>query len=93
MQAHAERFTLINLIRLVEQFAELTKGFDSQLAQRIAMEALLIRVSKRTVDLTVDSVIGEADGVGGRPGHGGYHAGGARAGGCAGGRAERPRRK
>jgi len=57
MQAHADRFTLTNLIRMVEQFAELTKGFDSQFAQRIALEALLIQISKRAVELNVDAVI------------------------------------
>ena len=57
IRAHANRFTLINLIRLVEQLAELTKGFDSQLAQRIALEAMLIRISKRTVEVSVDAVL------------------------------------
>ena len=57
MQAHADRFTLTNLIRLVEQFAELTKGFDSQLVQRTALEALLIRISKRAVEISVDTVL------------------------------------
>lgn len=57
MQAHAQKLSLTNLIRLVEQFAELTKGFDSQLAQRIALEALLIRISKRTVETSIDSLI------------------------------------
>ena len=57
IRAFADRFTLINLIRLVEQFAELTKGFDSQLAQRIALEAMLIRISKRTVELSVDTIL------------------------------------
>lgn len=57
MEAHAERFTLTQIIRLVEQFAELTRGFDSQLAQRIALEALLIRISKRTVEVSVDTVL------------------------------------
>ncbi len=57
MQEHAGRFTLTMLIRLVEQFAELTKGFDSQLAQRIALETLLIRISKRAVEFSVDTVI------------------------------------
>ena len=57
MRSQAGRFTLTNLIRLVEQFAELTKGFDSQLAQRIALEALLIRISKRTVETSIDSLI------------------------------------
>ena len=57
MRAHADRYTLTKLIRLVEQFAELTKGFDSQLAQRIALEALLIRISKQAVEMSVDTVI------------------------------------
>lgn len=57
MQAYAEKFTLTNLIRLVEQFAELTKGFDSQVAQRIAIEAMLIRISKRSVEMSVDAVV------------------------------------
>lgn len=50
-------FTLTNIIRLVEQFAELTKGFDSQLAQRTALEALLIRLSKVSVEMSVDAVL------------------------------------
>lgn len=53
----AERFTLTELIRLVEQFAALLHGFDSQLAQRTALEALLIRISRRSVDVSVDSVL------------------------------------
>ena len=57
MQAQAERFTLTGLIRMVEQFAELSKGFDSQLAQRIALEALLIRISRVSVEMSVDAVI------------------------------------
>ncbi|HNR36533.1 MAG TPA: DNA polymerase III subunit gamma/tau, partial [Candidatus Hydrogenedentes bacterium] len=57
MQTRAEQFTLTHLIRLVEQFAELTKGFDSQLAQRIALETLLIRLSKRAVEISVDTVL------------------------------------
>ena len=57
MQERAKRFTLMQLIRMVEQFAELTKGFDSQLAQRVALEALLIRISKRAVEISVDTVI------------------------------------
>ncbi len=57
LQTQAKRFTLTNLIRLVEQFAELSKGFDSQLAQRIALEALLIRISKVGVEMSVDVVL------------------------------------
>ncbi len=57
MQEHAGRFTMMELIRLVEQFAQLSSGFDSQLAQRIALEALLIRISKAGVEVSVDSVL------------------------------------
>ena len=57
MQRMAERFSLTNLIRLVEQFAELAKDFDSQLAQRIALESLLIRLSKVSVEVSVDAVL------------------------------------
>ena len=57
MQARSQRLTLTNTIRLVERFAELTKGFDSQVAQRIALESLLISVSKRSVEVSVDTVI------------------------------------
>lgn len=57
MRDWADQFTLTELIRLVEQFAELTNGYDSQLAQRTALEAMLIRVSKRTVEISVDSLL------------------------------------
>ncbi|MBI2435863.1 MAG: DNA polymerase III subunit gamma/tau, partial [Candidatus Hydrogenedentes bacterium] len=53
----ANRYTLTELIRLVEQFATLTNTFDSQLAQRIALEALLIRLSKVGVEMSVDTVL------------------------------------
>lgn len=56
-QQRAQRYTLTNLIRFVEQFATLTSGFDSQLAQRIALESLLIRISKVSVELSVDTVL------------------------------------
>ncbi len=57
MRAMAARFTLTGLIRHVEQFAELSKDFDSQLAQRIALESLLIRISKVSVEMSVDTVL------------------------------------
>jgi DNA polymerase-3 subunit gamma/tau len=57
MQRQAQRFTLTELIRLVEQFAQLAQGFDTQLAQRTALETLLIRISKRAVEVSVDSVL------------------------------------
>jgi len=57
MQQQAAKYSLAQLITLVEQFAGLTSGFDSQLAQRIALEALLIRTSKLGVGVTVDTVL------------------------------------
>ncbi|MFP6581182.1 MAG: DNA polymerase III subunit gamma/tau [Candidatus Hydrogenedentota bacterium] len=57
MQGWATQFTLTELIRLVEQFAELTNGYESQLAQRTALEAMLIKVSKRTVEMSVDTLL------------------------------------
>lgn len=57
MQARSEKFSLTELIRIVEQFAELTKDFDSQLAQRIALESLLIRMSKVAIEVSVDTVL------------------------------------
>jgi DNA polymerase-3 subunit gamma/tau len=69
MQKTAERFSLTNLIRLVEQFAELARDFDSQLAQRIALESLLIRLSKVSVEVSLDAVLEKlvAMGAGGMP--------------------------
>jgi DNA polymerase-3 subunit gamma/tau len=57
LREQAQQYSLTNLIRLVEQFAELSSGFDSQLAQRIALEAMLIRISKVGVDRSVDGVL------------------------------------
>ena len=57
MQQQSERFSLTQLIRLVEQFSELTNGYESQLAQRTALEAMLIKVSKRGIELSVDTLL------------------------------------
>jgi DNA polymerase-3 subunit gamma/tau len=57
IEERAARYTLIELIRTVEQFAQLTRGFDSQLAQRIALESLLIKLSKVGSEISVDTVL------------------------------------
>jgi DNA polymerase-3 subunit gamma/tau len=58
MEARAAKFSLTELIRMVEQFSELFKrDFDTQLAPRIALEALLIRCSKVGVELSVDTIL------------------------------------
>ncbi len=69
IKEHSARYPLTHLVRLVEQFAELSSGFDSQLAQRIALEALLIRVAKISTEVSIDSVMEKliALGAGGIP--------------------------
>lgn len=57
LKKQAVRYPLSQLIRLVEEFAKLTSGFDSQLAQRIALEALLIRISTLGVGISIDTVL------------------------------------
>lgn len=57
METHAQWFSLTELIRLVEQFAELSSGYDSQLAQRTALETRLITMSKLAVEVSLDSVL------------------------------------
>ncbi|HIJ65989.1 MAG TPA: DNA polymerase III subunit gamma/tau [Candidatus Hydrogenedentes bacterium] len=57
LRQSAERFTLTEIIRLIEQFAELTKGFDSQHAQRVALETLLIRIATVAIEISVDTVL------------------------------------
>ncbi len=57
METRAKRFKTVQLIRMVEQFAELVNGYDSQLAQRTALEALLIRISRVDVEISLDTVM------------------------------------
>lgn len=57
LQQRAEHYKLTQLIRIVEQFAELNKDFDSQLAQRIALEAQLIKLSKIGTELSVETIL------------------------------------
>lgn len=73
MNQRAARVTLTNLIRLVEQFAELVNSFDSQLAQRIALEAMLIRISKVGVEVSIDTIMEKLIALG----QGGLGSGGA----------------
>jgi len=53
----AQGFSLTELIRIVEQFSNLINGFDSQLAQRTALETQLIKMSKRGAEISVDTVL------------------------------------
>lgn len=65
MNERAGHFGLTELIRIVEQFSELTGDFDSQLAHRTAVEALLIKMSRRTVEVSVDTVLDKLMQLGG----------------------------
>lgn len=57
MRKRAGKFTPLKLIRIVEQFSDLVRTFDSQIAQRTALEALLIRMSRVDVEISLDTVI------------------------------------
>ncbi len=57
LESRAGQFRLTDIIRLVEAFAELMKGFDSQLSQRVALEALLVRLCKVSLEVSADAVI------------------------------------
>ena len=57
MKKRAKRFSIVKLINLVEQFAELVNAFDSQIAQRTALETLLIRLTRVDVEISLDTVM------------------------------------
>lgn len=57
LQTRAKKFQTTKLIKIVEQFAELVDAFDSQITQRTALEALLIRLSCVDVEVSLDTVM------------------------------------
>lgn len=57
MALRAKKFGLVKLIKLVEQFADLVNAFDSQIAQRTALETLLIRISQVDAEISLDTVM------------------------------------
>ena len=57
MTVRSKKFGLVKLIKLVEQFAELVNAFDSQVAQRTALETLLIRISQVDAEVSLDTVM------------------------------------
>jgi DNA polymerase-3 subunit gamma/tau len=57
LRGQTGRYSLSQLIRMVEEFAKLTAGYESQLAQRIALESLLIRITKLGVGVSIDTVL------------------------------------
>lgn len=57
LKTRAGRFSVTKLIKIVEQFADLVDAFDSQVAQRTTLEALLIRLSRVDADVSLESVM------------------------------------
>lgn len=57
MKKRAKRFTVVKLIKLVERFSELVNAYDSQIAQRTALETLLIQLTRVDVDISLDTVM------------------------------------
>ncbi len=57
MKKRAKRFSVVKLIKIVEQFADIVNAFDSQIAQRTALETLLIRLTRVDVEISLDTVM------------------------------------
>jgi len=57
MKKRAKQFTVVKLIKLVERFSELVNAYDSQIAQRTALETLLIQLTRVDVDISLDTVM------------------------------------
>ncbi|HOK90504.1 MAG TPA: hypothetical protein PK379_10815, partial [Candidatus Hydrogenedentes bacterium] len=57
LRARAGRFGAVRLMRIVEQLAGLAGSYDSLLAQRTALEAMLIRISRGVEEVSLDTVL------------------------------------
>jgi len=57
IRIRSARFPVVKLIRLIEAFSDLCNNFDSQLAQRTALEAMLIRSTRVDVEVSLDTVM------------------------------------
>lgn len=57
LRARASRFGAVRLMRIVEQLAGLAGNYDSLLAQRTALEAMLIRISRGVEEVSLDTVL------------------------------------
>jgi len=57
LRARAGRFGAVRLMRIVEQLAGLAGNYDSLLAQRTALEAMLIRISRGVEEVSLDTVL------------------------------------
>jgi len=57
LRSRAGRFGPVRLMRIVEQLAGLAGNYDTMLAQRTALEAMLIRISKGVEEISLDTVL------------------------------------
>lgn len=57
LKEQSERFTTLQLMRLVEQLAELNQDFTSQLSHRTALEAFFIKNCKVGTELSIESIL------------------------------------
>jgi len=57
LKAQSEKFSIIQLIRLVEQLAELNQHFTLQLSHRTALEAFFVKNCKVGVELSVETIL------------------------------------
>ncbi|HOK10295.1 MAG TPA: DNA polymerase III subunit gamma/tau [Candidatus Hydrogenedens sp.] len=57
LKEQSERFSIIQLIRFVEQLANLNQTFTSQLSHRTALEAFFVKNCKVGSDLSIESIL------------------------------------
>ncbi len=57
LKEQSEKFTTLQLIRLVEQLTELNQNFTSQLSHRTALEAFFIKNCKVGAELSIESIL------------------------------------
>jgi len=57
LKEQAENFTIIQLMKFVEQLAELNQNFTSQLSHRTALEAFFIKNCKVGTELSIESIL------------------------------------
>ncbi len=57
LREQSEKFSILQLMRFVEQLAELNQNFTSQLSHRTALEAFFIKNCKVGVELSIETVL------------------------------------
>lgn len=57
LKAQSEKFSIVQLIKLVEQLAELNQHFTSQLSHRTALEAFFVKNCKIGAELSIETIL------------------------------------